>query len=88
MSRGYLQGHPVFCLMSNPEFNIPVSHSLATVQKLGYTVGFLGSNWHFTTVLDLVACDKHTKKQEGNCHWTVCLEPSSRLWPYKSRSYT
>lgn len=44
VSRGYLQGHPVLCLMSNPELSIPVSHSLAAVQKLNCTVSSLGSN--------------------------------------------
>lgn len=85
--RGYLPGHSVLCLMSSPEFNIHVSYGLAAVKNLSYTVSSLGSKWHFAAVLDLVACDVYEeavrKVPLDRVPWA-----SSRLWPYKSRSYT
>lgn len=85
--RGYLPGHSVLCLMSSPEFNIHVSHGLATVRILIYIVSISGSKWHFAAVLDLVSCDVYEeavrKVPLDRVPWA-----SSRLWPYKSRSYT
>lgn len=85
--RGYLPGRSVLCLMSSPEFNIHVSHGLAAVKNPSYTVRSLGSKWHFAAVLDLVSCDVYEeavrKVPLDRVPWA-----SSRLWPYKSRSYT